>query len=208
MRSRGRGGIRASGGREATAVEPTPTSPDGTRPDPDQVRSDALRGVWRWSAGLAGALGLLALLGPRLTGDPLSALLPGVPGAAALALHLAGAAPRRRRAAMVLCTATAGFLALTTVSSLGALRDLGSPRGPAVGFQLACLAAAAAFLARSAPAWRRVEVEGAEADGVLRMYDELRGQYMAQNETRRGRTGRGKDPRSPLRRPPKSGGRG
>jgi hypothetical protein len=74
---------------------------------------------------------------------------------------------------MSLSTAIAGFLALTTVSSLGAIDRLGEDGGAAVGFQLGCLGASAAFLAVTAPAWKRVDREGTEADALLRMYDEL-----------------------------------
>lgn len=88
-------------------------------------------------------------------------------------LFVLGARPTRRRAAMVLATTTAGFLALATVASVGSISLLGTERGPSVAFQLGCLAASAAFLARSAPAWRRVNADGDQADQLLRMYDEL-----------------------------------
>ena len=179
--------IRARSGREVVAVVTPPPPPSG-RPDPHGVRSEALRGVWRSSAVLAATLGLLSLAGPAATGDARAALLPGVPAAAVLLLHLSGATPRRRRGSMVLCTTVAGFLALSTVSSLGALDRLGTQQGPAVAFQVGCLTAALAFLARSVPAWRRVNEEGARADDLLRMYEELRGQYMPQNETERSAT--------------------
>ena len=70
---------------------------------------------------------------------------------------------------MALATATSGMLAIATASSLGSLGDL----NPAVRFQLACLAVAAVHLAVAAPAWRRVDREGAAADELLRMYEEL-----------------------------------
>lgn len=145
----------------------------GERPDPDQVRSDALRGVWQSSAALAVTLAILAWNAPSWTGDPRAALLPGVPAGFVGLLFLLGRTPPRRRAAMVLATTTAGFLALTTVASLGSISLLGTETGPAVAFQLACLASSAAFLGRSAPAWRKVNTEGARADELLRMYDEL-----------------------------------
>ena len=145
----------------------------GGRPDPDGVRSLALRGVWHWSAVLSVLLGLLASQAPSWTGDARAALLPGAPGAALAILFLAGRRAGLRRGAMVLATSTAGFLSLATIPSLGSISLLGTPQGPAIAFQLACLGASAAFLARSAPAWRRVNTDGDEADRLLRMYDEL-----------------------------------
>ncbi len=145
----------------------------GARPDPDRIRSSALHGVWQSSAALAVTLALLAWNAPSWTGDPRAALLPGAPGAVMGLLFLLGARPARRRAAMVLATTTAGFLALTTVASVGSISLLGTERGPAVAFQLGCLAASAAFLVRSAPAWRRVNADGDQAEQLLRMYDEL-----------------------------------
>ena len=143
------------------------------RPDPDRIRSSALRGVWQSSAVLAAALALMAWKAPSWTGDPRAAILPGAPGAVMALLFVLGARPARRRAAMVLATTTAGFLALATVASVGSISLLGTEQGPAVAFQLACLASSAAFLARSAPAWRRVHADGEQADQLLRMYDEL-----------------------------------
>ena len=159
--------------REVPCVERELTEGLGGRPDPDQVRSHALRGVWHWSAGLSVSLGLLASQAGSWTGDARAALLPGVPGAALAVLYLAGRRPRLRRGAMVLATAAAGFLALATLPSLGSVSLLGTAKGPAIAFQLACLGASAAFLVRSAPAWRRVNSDGDRADQLLRMYDEL-----------------------------------
>ena len=167
----GRTRIRPARAREKTAVQgDTSQSLQGR---PDLVRSRALRGVWHWSAVLAATLAFLALRAPSWTGDPLAALLPGVPAASLLLLFLAGRRPAIRRGAMVLATTVAGFLALATVSSLGAISLLGTDQGPGVTLQLACLGASALFLARSAPAWRRVNAEGGQADDLLRMYDEL-----------------------------------
>ena len=61
---------------------------------------------------------------------------------------------------MVLATSAAGFLSLATIPSLGSISLLGTSKGPAIAFQLACLGASAAFLARSAPAWRTVNTDG------------------------------------------------
>lgn len=149
-----------------------PEKPVG-RPDPGLIRGRALRGMWQWSAGLAVLLAILATKAPSWTGAPLAVLLPGVPSATIAVLFLVGRRPHRRRVAMVLATTTAGFLALATVSSLGAISLLGTEQGAAVAFQLACLGSATAFLARSAPAWRQVNAEGERADELLRMYDEL-----------------------------------
>lgn len=74
---------------------------------------------------------------------------------------------------MALATSTAGFLALTTVSSLSALDQLREPGGRAVLFQVACLGLSAAFLASTVSAWRRVNEQGRVADDELRMYEEL-----------------------------------
>ncbi|MEM9802497.1 MAG: hypothetical protein AAGA20_19365, partial [Planctomycetota bacterium] len=102
-------------------------------------------------------------------GDPLAALLPGIPGAiVALGFGL-GRDPRRRRVPMAVSTTAAGFLALTTVASVGALGD----PGPAVWFQIGCFVFSILFLAATFPAWKKVNALGDEADALLRMYDEL-----------------------------------
>lgn len=165
--------IHRAGAHESAAMGTESAEGHGARPDPDRIRSSALRGVWQSSAALAAALAFLAWNAPSWTGDPRAALLPGAPAAAMGLLFLVGTRPPHRRAAMVLATTTAGFLALATVASLGSIPLLGTEAGPAVAFQLGCLACSAAFLARSAPAWRRVHADGDRADRLLRMYDEL-----------------------------------
>lgn len=165
--------IHQTGAHEDGAVGTESEEGHGARPDPDRIRSSALRGVWQSSAALAAVLALLAWNAPSWTGDPRAAILPGAPGAVMGLLFVLGARPARRRAAMVLATTTAGFLALATVASVGSISLLGTERGSAVAFQLACLATSAAFLARSAPAWRRVNADGDQAEQLLRMYDEL-----------------------------------
>lgn len=167
------GRIHGSGAREPTSVKGELAESPGGRPDPDSVRSHALRGVWQWSAGLSVFLGLLASQAASWTGDARAALLPGAPAAALAVLFLAGRRPQLRRGAMVLATSAAGFLSLATIPSLGSISLLGTSKGPAIAFQLACLGASAAFLARSAPAWRTVNTDGDRADRLLRMYDEL-----------------------------------
>ncbi|WP_145195586.1 hypothetical protein [Planctomycetes bacterium Poly30] len=144
------------------------------RPNPAAVRSAALAQPWRLSLGYALLLGALACVAPGWAGgDVRAALLPGVPSAIVLGLFWLGRNIERRRVTMALTTTTAGFLALTTMSSLGAVDRLEGPGGLAVAFQLACLALSAAFLATTATAWRRVNEEGAAADALLRMYEEL-----------------------------------
>ena len=106
-------------------------------------------------------------------GDFRAALLPGVPAAIVLLLHWLGRDDRKRRVTMALATSTAGFLALTTISSLGALDKLGEPGGKAILFQILCLGLSAAFLGATVPAWRRVNEDGDAADAELRMYEEL-----------------------------------
>ncbi|MEM1449077.1 MAG: hypothetical protein AAGI22_08180 [Planctomycetota bacterium] len=151
-----------------------PPEIDARRPDPDRIRSQALAGVWRASAVYAVCLGLLTVGAPRLTeGDPRSALLPGVPGAIVALLHVIGRRHGARRLAMALATATAGFLALTTCASLGALGRISGEGGSAVLFQVSCFALSGLFLAVTVPAWRRVNHDGDRADALLRMYDEL-----------------------------------
>jgi hypothetical protein len=151
-----------------------PSSPFPARPDPAAVRSAALKLPWRLSLGYALLLGLVALVAPDWAGgDPRAALLPGVPAALVGGLYWLGRSHQRRRVTMALTTITAGFLALTTVSSLGAIEQLQGPGGLSVAFQLLCLGLSAGFLAISAPAWRRVEELGTAADDQLRMYEEL-----------------------------------
>ena len=151
---------------------PTPTSPK--RPDPAAVRSDALARPWRFSLFYGLSLIVVAGLAPDWAGgDPKAALLPGLPAAIVLILYWLGRRPRRRRVTMVLATSAAGFLALTTVTSLGALDRLGGPGGKAVLFQILCLGLSAAFLGSTVTAWRRVNEEGDAADAELRMYEEL-----------------------------------
>lgn len=146
------------------------TSEGEGRPDPVAIRAEALAPIWIVTALCAAALGGLALGAPGWTGgDDRAALLPGVPAALLLILHVAGRAPARRRVSMALATSISGFLALATASSLGAL---GEPT-PAVWFQIACFGVALLHVAVSAPAWRRVERSGGEADDTLRMYEEL-----------------------------------
>lgn len=140
------------------------------RPNPAAARARALRSVWIATGVAALLLAALAAGASRWTGgDPRAALLPGVPAGLLAVLFVAGRRSRPRRVAMALATATSGMLAIATASSLGSLGDL----NPAVRFQLGCLAAAAVHLAVAAPAWRRVEREGAAADELLRMYEEL-----------------------------------
>ncbi|MEC8494376.1 MAG: hypothetical protein VXZ39_05615 [Planctomycetota bacterium] len=140
------------------------------RPDPAAARARALGSVWIATGVAAVLLAALAAGASRWTGgDPRAALLPGVPAGLLAALFAAGIRPGPRRVAMALATATSGLLAIATVSSLG---SLGEPN-PAVRFQLACLVVAAVHLAVAAPAWRRVDREGAAADELLRMYEEL-----------------------------------
>ena len=139
------------------------------RPNPARARARALRSVWIATGVAALLLAALAAGASRWTGgDPRAALLPGVPAGLLAVLFVAGRRSRPRRVAMALATATSGMLAIAT-ASLGSLGDV----NPAVRFQLACLALAAVHLAVAAPAWRRVEREGAAADELLRMYEEL-----------------------------------
>ena len=133
-------------------------------------RGTSVRQPYRPTPGSRLLLAALAAGASRWTGgDPRAALLPGVPAGLLAVLFVAGRRSRPRRVAMALATATSGMLAIATASSLGSLGDL----NPAVRFQLACLAVAAVHLAAAAPAWRRVEREGAAADELLRMYEEL-----------------------------------
>ncbi len=151
------------------------SDPQATRPDPDVVRARALGGPWRLSALLGASLLALAAGAPGWTGgDPRAALLPGVPGVLQLGLFWLGTVPRRRRWTMALSTATAGALALATVSSLGALgaRDTDRP-GADVLFQVACFAFSALFLAATVRPWQRVNEEGDVAEAELRMFEEL-----------------------------------
>ncbi len=144
------------------------------RPDPAIIRSEALSLPWRLSLGYGAALVVLAALAPGWAGGDLkAALLPGVPATIVLLLFWLGRIPYRRRVTMALTTSTAGFLCLTTASSLGALGRLGEPGGKAVLFQVLCLAFSAAFLASTVTAWRRVNEQGGAADAELRMYEEL-----------------------------------
>lgn len=163
-------GIRGPPGGESAPVD-TPRTTPGSRPDPARVRSDALAGAWVASAAYGVVLAGIAVGAPGWTGGDLrAALLPGVPGAIVLALFLIGRAPARRRVTMALTTTVAGFLALTTASSLGALD---ADAGGAVLFQVGCFVASVVFLTLTVPAWRRVNAEGDRADDLLRMYDEL-----------------------------------
>lgn len=152
-------------------------SPATTRPNPAAVRASALELPWRGSLAYGSLLGAVAVAAPAWVGGDLrAAILPGVPAAIVLMLFLLGRRAERRRVTMALATSTAGFLALASVSSLGAIDRLSS-EDPAirggVQFQLLCLGLSAVFLASTVPAWRRVNEEGAAADDELRMYEEL-----------------------------------
>ena len=156
--------------RRLQAPRDTRSLQGSPRPDPAAARARALGSVWVTTGAAALLLAVLAAGASRWTGgDPRAALLPGVPSGLLAAFFAAGRRPGPRRAAMALATATSGMLAIATASSLGSLGDL----NPAVRFQLACLAVAAVHLAVAAPAWRRVDREGAAADELLRMYEEL-----------------------------------
>ncbi|MEE2939770.1 MAG: hypothetical protein VX460_05245 [Planctomycetota bacterium] len=150
--------------RDARPIQGAP------RPDPAATRARALGSIWVTTGAAAVLLAALAAGASRWTGgDPRAALLPGVPAGLLAVLFAAGIRPGPRRAAMALATATSGMLAIATASSLGSLGD----PAPAVRFQLACLVIAAVHLAVATPAWRRVDRDGAAADELLRMYEEL-----------------------------------
>lgn len=156
--------------RRLRAPREAPSGGEAGRPDPAGARAVALGSLWVTTGGCALALAGLAAGAPGWTdGDARAALLPGVPAGLLALLFALGMRPGPRRVAMALATATTGFLGLATVSSLGAIGD----PTPAVRFQIACLIVAAVHLAVAAPAWRRVDREGAEADELLRMYEEL-----------------------------------
>jgi len=138
------------------------------------VRAAALAPLRAATLAFGLVLGGLAVGAPSWTGgDAMAALLPGAPGAAAIALWWIGRRPAARRVAMALATATAGSLALATAGSLGALGQVGGPGSAAVLFQAACLGASLLLLAVAGPCWRRVHAEGEDADDRLRMFEEL-----------------------------------
>lgn len=154
----------------ARQIGPQDASKSAVRPSPWAARAAALRLPWLLTLPYGGALTALAIGAPAWTGgDPKAALLPGLPAALALVLFVLGRAPHRRRVTVALTTTTAGFLALTTAASLGAL----AAPTPAGLFQAACFALSALYLVITVPAWRRVESEGAASDQLLRMYEEL-----------------------------------
>ena len=162
----------------ARQVAPLQAQDSAERPTPWAARAAALRLPWLLTVPFAGTLAALTLGAPTWTGgDAKAALLPGIPAALSLALFVLGASPRRRRVTVALTTTVAGFLALTTVASLGALGgeagdESGGPAA-AAAFQAACFAASAVYLAATVPAWRRVESDGQASDQLLRMYEEL-----------------------------------
>lgn len=163
---------RPSAQKLAAARRLGPLQPHGAagRPSPWAARTAALRLPWILSLPYAGLLTVLAVGAPGWTGgDPMASLLPGLPAVLTLCLFVLGRAPHRRRVTVALTTTTAGFLALTTIASLGAL----AVPTPAGLFQVACFALSALYLAITVPAWRRVESEGTASDQLLSMYEEL-----------------------------------
>lgn len=95
--------------------------------------------------------------------------MPAVPAVIIATAFAIGRSPARRRASMVIAMAAAGVLIIATASALGALGEPDS----AVWFQVACFAVSVTFVAIGVGPWRRVERDGAAADDLLRMYDEL-----------------------------------
>lgn len=156
------------------AREPAKTPGMTDRPDPAAVRARALGPLRAATWAYGGVLAALAVLAPGWTGGDLrAALLPGIPAVLCLALGALARTPARCRVCMALVTTIAGFLALTTAGSLGALGSMTEETRSAVLFQVGCLAASGALLAVSAPCWRRTNEEGGRADDLDRMYDEL-----------------------------------
>ncbi|QDU83209.1 hypothetical protein Pla163_03070 [Planctomycetes bacterium Pla163] len=137
------------------------------------MRARALRPLWIATWPVGGGLVALAAVAPSWTGSVAAALLAGVPALGLFVCAALGRAAGRRRVAMVLATATTGFLAFATFGALSGLGALDGPHRLAALYQLGCFALAVVHLAVARFCWTRTNADGDAAEATAALYDEL-----------------------------------